>query len=482
MQKQGSFSISPGTNIMDVLGHSGYSFNFAIADLIDNCLAAKATKIQLFLDINSPTPFLYILDNGNGMNLSKMKEAAVIGFDEISKERNQGDLGRFSTGLKSAAKSFCDNLIVCSKQDKGLVNSIQLDFQHIKESKSWEAFIVSVPQIEQLVGDKGTVIYCDRLTFLNNTTATDVYAILDDLESSLSHIYGKFILSNNIEISLQLAGSRPTIIKGWDPFDLPHNKSTKLVYETSLECKTFKIPIRAYVLPIYSNLDETDQKYINGKGLIDQQGFYIYRNSRLIYEGGWLGIPGLSLDEKSKYARIEVDIPSQLDEEFKINFSKNSLVVPVELKKSFKEIAQKCRVESRNSANYLKHPELKPRLKSDDTKIWKTSHSSGGIVLSVNLDHPLIDRLCRDMASTDRTKLFQLLSKMIPIRTIQDQGMSITSYSEKDILELTDSMYNDLKNQGLSLKEIKSRFTNLEPFKDYIYVVIDYFEKLEENK
>ncbi|UKI51889.1 MAG: hypothetical protein L6V79_06950 [Clostridium sp.] len=80
-------------------------------------------------------------------------------------------------------------------------------------------------------------------------------------------------------------------------------------------------------------MDSTDQQYMNGRGLIDQQGYYVYRNDRLIYEGGWLNLQGLNLDDKSKYARVEVNIPSQLDEEFKINFSKNSLVVPVELQK-----------------------------------------------------------------------------------------------------------------------------------------------------
>ncbi len=34
--------------MMDVLGHSGYTFNFAIADLLDNCISAHAKNIKLF--------------------------------------------------------------------------------------------------------------------------------------------------------------------------------------------------------------------------------------------------------------------------------------------------------------------------------------------------------------------------------------------------------------------------------------------------
>ncbi len=476
------FSISPGTNIMDVLGHSGYSFNDAIADLIDNCIAGNATNINIYIDINSNEPYLYILDNGDGMSLTKMKEAAVIGFEDISKERNSKDLGRFSTGLKSAAKSFCENMFICSRQFRQIANTIQLDFEHIKTSKKWEAFVVSNPIISSLLGEQGTVIYCNHLTIFRDISRSDIYNIVEELEISLSHIYGKYIIGHELTMSIQLAGSLPIIIRGWNPFDLPNNKSTKKIYEISYEYKNHMINIKAYVLPVFSNLDEEDQRYINGRGLIDQQGFYIYRNNRLIYEGGWLDLQGLSLDEKSKYARIEVNIPSDLDEDFKINFSKNALVVPVELQKLFKDIAKKVRSASRASANYLKHPELRPHLKSDDTKVWKTAHSSIGTVLSVNTEHPLIVKLCQNMTNTEKTKLFQLLSKTIPIRTIQEQELSVDSYSAKEILELTENMYNTLKSQGLSMSEIKKRFASLEPFKEHINVVIDFFEKLEENK
>lgn len=79
-----------------------------------------------------------------------------------------------------------------------------------------------------------------------------------------------------------------------------------------------------------------------------------------------------------------------------------------------------------------------------------------GTVLTINDDHPLIAKLCQGMNQLDRTKLFQLLSKTIPIRMIQEQGLCVDSYSEKDILDLTDNMYNNLKSQGLSLSDIKN--------------------------
>ena len=476
------FSISPSTNIMDVLGHSGYTFNFAIADLIDNCIAAHATNISIFFDIDCETPYLYIWDDGDGMSLKKLKEAATIGFENISKERLDDDLGRFSTGLKSAAKSFCSNMFICSKVCNAEPNTIQLDFKHIIEKNVWEAFLVSNFSLEKKIQEHGTIIYCDHLSILSDyLLPTNIYDKIDELEKALSHIFGKYLLSNQLSINIQVKGSKANPVKGWNPFGLLHNNSTKVIYSNKIKYGHSSIDINAYVLPVFSNLDTVDQQYMNGKGLIDQQGFYIYRNSRLIQEGGWLNLKGLSLDEKSKYARIEVNIPANLDEDFKINFSKNSLIIPDDLQALFLEVANKARKESRSSANYLKHPELKKKMKVDENKIWQTSHSSIGTILTVNEEHPLILDVCKKMTTAEKKKLFSLLSKSLPIRSIQEQDYSVRGYSQNEITELTDSIYKKLSAKGCSLSEIKKQIRTMEPFKDYLEYVIEYFNNLEDK-
>ena len=174
MEDRESFSISPGTNIMDVLGHSGYTFDFAIADLIDNCIAAHATDIEIFVDINNEVPYLYILDNGEGMDLLRLKQAAVIGFKDIEDERDCTDLGRFSTGLKSAAKSICNNMYISSKVKNHSANTIQLDFDHIKSEQKWEAFIVHNEELASKLGEQGTLIFCDRLIIGNELGASKI--------------------------------------------------------------------------------------------------------------------------------------------------------------------------------------------------------------------------------------------------------------------------------------------------------------------
>ena len=86
------------------------------------------------------------------------------------------------------------------------------------------------------------------------------------------------------------------------------------------------------------------------------------------------------------------------------------------------------------------------------------------------------------MDQLEKKQLFKLLSQTIPINTIQEQNLTNASYTKSDLLSLIDSMYNDLKKQGYSLTEIKKKFSTVEPFKENINIVIEYFEQLEEKQ
>ena len=128
--------------MMDVLGHSGYTFNYAMADILDNCISAHAKNIKIYFDLTLKNPYLYILDDGDGMTFDELKNAAVIGYKDIGEKREEDDLGRYSTGLKSATRSFCDDVVISSKPYDNRCNSIEIDYSHITESKKWEAFIL----------------------------------------------------------------------------------------------------------------------------------------------------------------------------------------------------------------------------------------------------------------------------------------------------------------------------------------------------
>ncbi|MDO8813012.1 MAG: ATP-binding protein, partial [Gallionella sp.] len=53
----------------------GYSLETAIADIIDNSIAANATRIDIWIDFNTGQPRLGVTDNGSGLNRQELMEA-----------------------------------------------------------------------------------------------------------------------------------------------------------------------------------------------------------------------------------------------------------------------------------------------------------------------------------------------------------------------------------------------------------------------
>ena len=110
----------------------GYSFNNAIADIIDNSISAKATIIEIICNWDNQEPFVEIKDNGIGMTSEELEEAMRLGSKSPLHEREKEDLGRFGLGLKTASFSQSKKLIVKTKQDEKTFQAIwDLSLIHI---------------------------------------------------------------------------------------------------------------------------------------------------------------------------------------------------------------------------------------------------------------------------------------------------------------------------------------------------------------
>lgn len=478
-----TFDINPGTGIMDVLGHTGYTFNEAIADIIDNSISSKASAIEIHFSIDTEEPFLYILDNGNGMSFDELKSSAIIGNKKIEDKREEYDLGRFSTGLKSATKSFCDDVIISSKALDAQNHTINIDYNYIKNTNKWQAFEVDNFEFENKIENHGTLIYCNKLHIVdNNDNKDEWYKKIDSLNNSLSHVFGMFLLEEGLKIYIQVGDSMKNEVIGWNPFGLLENKSTRVLCSDKKELNGQTVYFKSYILPTYDNLSQKDKNYMLGNGLINQEGFYVYRNNRLIVDGGWLSLEKMNLDDKSKYARIRVDFPSSLDKEFKINFSKTKIEIPEELKKTFVIIAKQARTESRTSFNYLKNPEIKRNLKKNESeRLWNSSKNNGATVLFLNEKHPTIKEMLSPLSESEIKKFCTFISKSLPIALIQGQEISTVSYTENELRDLMEQTYNAFKKKDMDISLIKREMSRMEPYKDYINILLEFFTEKEDD-
>jgi Histidine kinase-, DNA gyrase B-, and HSP90-like ATPase len=111
----------------------GYSLETAIADLVDNSIAAGAGQIEIGLSWKDSDAVLTVLDDGSGMSEERLVEAMRFGGKGPQIQRADTDLGRFGLGLKTASLSQCRQLTVASKSDRGRVAAFTWDVDLIAE-------------------------------------------------------------------------------------------------------------------------------------------------------------------------------------------------------------------------------------------------------------------------------------------------------------------------------------------------------------
>ena len=62
------------------------------------------------------------------------------------------------------------------------------------------------------------------------------------------------------------------------------------------------------------------EKYAGPEGYLKNQGFYLYRNRRLIIHGTWFGLARQT--ELTKLCRVRIEMPNGLDAAWKIDVKK----------------------------------------------------------------------------------------------------------------------------------------------------------------
>ena len=326
--------------LMNSMRAMGYSFEAAIADVVDNSVAVKANTIQIKFPIDPSDCYVAICDNGAGMDRQKLIEAMKYGT-EIEGERSTDDLGRFGLGLKAASLSQCRKLTVVSKKD-GNISAFSWDLDVVADKKGW--YMVECP------ADKIRDIKCVSFLDSYNTGTVVVWEEFDLIEKSSGNVYAELnrlqdVTANYLSLIFHRylnrdSGNRISIkinnyeLKGLDPF-LENHKKTNIRRKIEIPVEDSNgaeqmITVQPYVLPFQKDLSEEDKKMSGGiENYRSKQGFYIYRNERLIIWGTWFGRPR---DELTKYARVKVDIPNTLDDIWNIDIKKQNATIPPKIR------------------------------------------------------------------------------------------------------------------------------------------------------
>lgn len=211
--------------LVESLRDTGYSEKAAFADIVDNSIAANATKISIELQYLMGEFRVIITDNGEGMTDAELKNAMRYGSD---KRPNPKSLGKFGMGLKTASTAFCRRLVVLSRKE-GFNVGRSWDLDTICEKDKWELetpdhddYYEDFESLEAFAGDAGTMIIWEKIDRLvkqgsDKQVVKQIKELGKELEDELSAIFFKFLAANEVAISIKIIDEPDIQLKGWDP-------------------------------------------------------------------------------------------------------------------------------------------------------------------------------------------------------------------------------------------------------------------------
>ena len=331
------------SRLIESLRDSGYSFNTAIADIVDNSIVAQAEKIEVTVTLDFEGKVsVHIIDNGHGMGKEELINAMKYGSE---KQANPQSLSKFGLGLKTASTGFCKNLSVTSRNSENSdLNKACWDLDYIatKSNGHWTTLFLKVTDEDKKLLDKlaseasGTLVSwskVDRLTKVyqkpggsDHKKAVD--KLINSLKKHLSLVFQRFLDPTDQRgrnISLTVNGG---LIESYDPFCLKE-KHTTLVAKGDQEIQVrpgikTKIQIRAYVLPSAEEFSSNEaSKLADIK--TPKQGIYIYRENRMIFGPSWLKL--FQVEPHLNLLRVEFSFDYLLDDAFKIDFMKSKVEI-----------------------------------------------------------------------------------------------------------------------------------------------------------
>ena len=390
----------------------GYSIESAIADIIDNSVAAKAGRVDIdFFPIGEA--YISILDDGCGMSEERLISAMQYGSKDPLDEREEYDLGRYGLGMKTASLSQCRILTVITKQN-GVLSGAQWNLDHVKKAESWSLIILDdaefnkYPSYDKLASlENGTLVIwqdLDKFAIGENDIAEAFSRKMMLIREHLSLVFHRYLSGEQGLKKLDIRMNELSITPH-DPF--LSKKSTQLMDEETIIVRGSKVRVKPYILPHISKLTQKELKELGGKeGLRKQQGFYVYRNKRLLVWGTWFRL--MRQGDLSKLARVQVDIPNSLDDLWTLDIKKSTATPPEDVKQNLAVIIEKISEGSKRTWTYRG----KKETRDDVIHMWNRMVSrEGGIFYEINADYPMIEALVSEYPGI-RSKLDVLLKQI----------------------------------------------------------------------
>jgi hypothetical protein len=477
----------PAAAMIEALRALGYSTASALADIVDNSISAGADSINILLLWQGRSSSISILDNGQGMGAATLRNAMRAGSSNPRDSRRTGDLGRFGMGLKTASFSQCRSLTVASKHQDSEVHVRRWDLDHVAQTGEWELLHGfrrgSEHHVEVLKElSSGTLVLweeTDRVTgaadVANEGARKQFYSLARRVEQHLAMTFHRFLMGRGKrEITIN-----DNLIQPWDPF-LSDREGTECLPEERLCLNGQLIYVQGYVLPHHTRLNSAEFEAAAGpRGWNGQQGFYVYRDRRLLVSGGWLGLK-LSRDDRFRLARVRIDLPTTLDHDWGVDIRKSSVTVPSALRDGLLKVAERTR---ERALQVYRHRGRTLKSKQTMTApLWDIHVLENRQRHVLNRQHPLIQVLRQTPGTPVEAlnALLDLVEVTLPVERIwlseatRDQvDQEPAQISPPDSLQrLMEEIFLALVASGLPADQARIRVAGMEPFCNYPELIL----------
>ena len=355
------------------------------------------------------------------------------------------------------------------------------DLDFVNETGKWSLlnYISNELHIEKLNDlESGTIVvweHLDRLvgnSHIENEAARKVFLEeFSAVEEHLSLVFHRYLEKKKIKIWIN-----DLQIKPWDPF-MKDSEGGQLICDELLD--NDNVHVKCYVLPHISKISKDKRESSKTEKWYGLQGFYIYRNERLLLYADWLGL--FNKNEHYKNARILIDISNQLDHEWKIDIKKATASPSVKVRKDLVRLGKMTRLAAGNVYRFRGNQEmLDDSIKSFDFQpVWKaTKKRDGAFEYYINEEHPVLKGIMNneEVEKKDIKTILKLIGETTPVEAIiqnySENPESVELRSEQKELEqgtiqLAKLMFQSLKESGVSNEIARKQILNIEPFNEY---------------
>jgi hypothetical protein len=398
----------------------GYSLETALADVIDNAITARASRIDILAELDPACLRIGILDNGTGMTEAELLAAMKPGSKNPRDVRNPMDLGRFGLGLKTASFSQCRRLTVVTRLG-GKTSAAIWDLDFVADEEDWLVQIPDQPSSipwADLILESGTLVVWEKLDRVaeqdvHNSGIERFVRRLDEAREHLELVFHRFLSGEpgqkRIEIRMN---DRPLV-----PFDPFHSSHPATIAEPNtpeiIRVGDHSVAIQTFTLPHHKKVTPQEWEHYAGRaGYQKNQGFYVYRQRRLIIHGTWFGLARQT--ELTKLSRVRIDMPNGLDAEWKIDVKKASAQPPHQVRERLRRIIETIGATSKRVYT------ARGRVLVTDSRlpVWNRIQDKNEISYQINSSHPVVADFVEHLSADQETafeRIMGLIGSSLPM-------------------------------------------------------------------